>query len=64
VGHESDGRYAVTYNVADVGWFVREVLQCGDDAEVLEPPSLWDAVKASQSSPLSRQGEGDRGVWA
>lgn len=40
-----DGRYAVTYKVADAGWFVREVLQYGDGAEVLEPPSLREAVK-------------------
>jgi predicted DNA-binding transcriptional regulator YafY len=40
-----DGRYAVAYQVADPGWFVREVLQYGDGAEVLEPPSLREAVK-------------------
>ena len=40
-----DGRYVVTYQVADAGWFVREVLQYGDGAEVLEPPSLREAVK-------------------
>jgi proteasome accessory factor C len=40
-----DGRYAVTYRVADAGWFVREVLQYGDGAEVLDPPSLREAVK-------------------
>ena len=40
-----DGRYAVTYRVADAGWFVREVLQYGDGAEVLEPASLREAVK-------------------
>ena len=40
-----DGRYVVTYRVADGGWFVREVLQYGDGAEVLEPPSLREAVR-------------------
>jgi proteasome accessory factor C len=40
-----DGRYAVTYRVADPAWFVREVLQYGDAAEVLEPASLREAVK-------------------
>ena len=40
-----DGRYAVTCRVADPAWFVREVLQYGDGAEVLGPPSLREAVK-------------------
>lgn len=40
-----DGRYVVAYRVADPAWFVREVLQYGDGAEVLEPESLRDAVR-------------------
>jgi proteasome accessory factor C len=40
-----DGRYGVVYRVADAGWFVREVLQYGDGAEVLGPPSLREAVR-------------------
>lgn len=40
-----DGRYVVTYRVADPAWFVREVLQYGAGAEVLEPESLRETVK-------------------
>jgi len=39
------GRYVVRFRVADPAWFVREVLQYGDGAEVLEPDSLREAVK-------------------
>ena len=39
------GRYVVTFRVADPAWFVREVLQYGDGAEVLEPESLREAVR-------------------
>ena len=42
---QSDGRYAVTFQVADPAWFVREVLQHGADAEVLGPESLREAVR-------------------
>lgn len=39
------GRYMVRFRVADPAWFVREVLQYGDGAEVLEPESLREAVR-------------------
>jgi len=42
---QSDGRYVVEFRVADVRWFVREVLQYGVEAEVLEPESLREAVR-------------------
>jgi|SRR5689334_1326770 len=42
---DGQGRYVVTFRVADPAWFVREVLQYGDGAEVLEPESLRDAVR-------------------
>jgi predicted DNA-binding transcriptional regulator YafY len=42
---DSRGRYVVRFRVADPAWFVREVLQYGDGAEVLEPESLRDAVR-------------------
>jgi predicted DNA-binding transcriptional regulator YafY len=41
----ADGRYVVTFEVADPAWFVREILQYGAEAEVLEPESLRAAVK-------------------
>ena len=41
------GRYVVTFNVADPAWFVREVLQYGAEAEVLEPRAMREAVKAA-----------------
>ena len=45
-GHEQrDGRYVVTFHVADPAWFVREVLQYGAEAEVLGPEGLREAVK-------------------
>jgi predicted DNA-binding transcriptional regulator YafY len=40
-----DGCYEVTFPVADPSWFVREVLQYGAEAEVVEPESLREAVK-------------------
>lgn len=43
------GRYVVTFRVADPAWFVREVLQYGDGAEVLEPESLREAVMRAVS---------------
>lgn len=42
---QRDGRYVVTFQVADPAWFVREVLQYGEEAEVLGPESLREAVK-------------------
>jgi proteasome accessory factor C len=44
---QSDGRYVVTFRVADPAWFVREVLQYGAEAEVLEPKSLREAVRGA-----------------
>jgi predicted DNA-binding transcriptional regulator YafY len=40
-----DGRYEVTFQVADPSWFVREILQYGAEAEVVEPGSLREAVR-------------------
>ena len=42
-----DGRYVVTFRVADAGWFVREILQYGAEAEVLEPEGLREAVRGA-----------------
>jgi predicted DNA-binding transcriptional regulator YafY len=41
---QRDGRYIVTFQVADPAWFVREVLQYGAEAEVLRPEALREAV--------------------
>jgi predicted DNA-binding transcriptional regulator YafY len=41
---QSDGRYVVEFRVADPGWFVREILQYGAEAEVVEPARLREAV--------------------
>ena len=46
---DGQGRYVVAYRVADPAWFVREVLQYGDGAEVLEPESLREAVMRAVS---------------
>ncbi|HEU5260183.1 MAG TPA: WYL domain-containing protein [Gemmatimonadales bacterium] len=40
-----DGGYVVTFKVADPAWFVREVMQYGAEAVVLEPESLREAVR-------------------
>src|SRR5947207_91961 len=42
-----DGRYGVTFRVADAGWFVREILPYGAAAEVLEPEGLREAVRGA-----------------
>jgi proteasome accessory factor C len=42
---QRDGRYVVTFQVADPAWFVREVLQYGAEAEVLGPEGLREAVR-------------------
>ena len=42
-----DGRYVVIFKVADAAWFVREVLQYGAEAEVLEPEGLREAVRGA-----------------
>ncbi len=42
---QSDGRYVVTFQVADPAWFVREVLQYGAEAQVLAPEGLREAVR-------------------
>lgn len=42
---QADGRYVVTFQVADPAWFVREVLQYGAEADVVEPESLRTAVR-------------------
>lgn len=45
-GHDlPDGRYEVTFPVADPSWFVREMLQYGAEAEVVAPESLREAVR-------------------
>ncbi|MBK7784516.1 MAG: WYL domain-containing protein [Gemmatimonadetes bacterium] len=41
-----DGRYLVRLPVADPRWLAREILQYGAEAEVLEPASLRDFVRA------------------
>jgi len=46
-----DGRYEVTFPVADPSWFVREMLQYGAEAEVVEPVSLREAVRAMVTPP-------------
>jgi len=43
---DGKGRYIVTFRVADPAWLAREVLQYGAEAEVLEPESLREAVRA------------------
>jgi len=40
-----DGRYVVKLLVADPRWLVREVLQYGAEAEVLEPEGMRDLVR-------------------
>ena len=42
---QPNGRYLVTFRVADPAWFVREMLQYGADADVVGPESLREAVK-------------------
>lgn len=42
---QTDGRYLVTFRVADPAWFVREVTQYGAEAEVTDPASLREAVR-------------------
>jgi proteasome accessory factor C len=42
---QANGRYLVTFQVADPAWFVREVLQYGAEAEVVGPESLREAVR-------------------
>jgi predicted DNA-binding transcriptional regulator YafY len=44
---QQDGRYVVTFKVADPAWFVREVLQYGAEAEVLEPEGIREAVRGA-----------------
>jgi proteasome accessory factor C len=46
-----DGRYEVTFPVADPSWFVREMLQYGAEAEVMEPESLRGAVRRMVLTP-------------
>jgi predicted DNA-binding transcriptional regulator YafY len=42
---DRDGRYVVKFRVADPAWFVREVLEYGAEAEVLQPEGLREAVR-------------------
>jgi predicted DNA-binding transcriptional regulator YafY len=42
---DHEGRYVVNFRVADAAWFVREVLQYGAEAEVLQPEGLREAVR-------------------
>lgn len=44
---QSDGRYVVTFQVADPAWFVRELLQYGAEAEVVGPENLREAVRGA-----------------
>lgn len=44
--HMADGGLEVTLNVADPAWLVREVLQYGDRAEVINPESMREAMRA------------------
>src|SRR2546430_2317869 len=44
---DKDGRYVVAFRVADPAWFVREVLQYGAEAEVLEPEGLREVVRGA-----------------
>jgi predicted DNA-binding transcriptional regulator YafY len=46
-----DGRYEVTFPVADPTWFVREMLQYGAEAEVVEPESLREVVRGMVLTP-------------
>jgi len=58
-----DGRYEVTFPVADPSWFVREILQYGAEAEVVEPASLREAVRRMVSTSRglkARLGESER----
>lgn len=42
---QADGRYVVSFHVADPAWFVRELLQYGSEAEVLGPEGLRETVR-------------------
>src|SRR5262245_6048852 len=42
---QRDGRYVVTFQVADPAWFVREVMKYAAEAEVLGPEGLREAVR-------------------
>lgn len=46
-----DGRYEVMFPVVDPSWFVREMLQYGAEAEVVEPESLREAVRRMVLTP-------------
>jgi proteasome accessory factor C len=47
VERQPDGSVLVRYRVSDPTWLVRHVLQHGPDAEVLAPPEMREAVRAS-----------------
>jgi predicted DNA-binding transcriptional regulator YafY len=47
----ADGQYEVSFPVADPSWFVREMLQYGAEAEVVEPASLREAVRGMVLTP-------------
>ena len=45
----ADGSVIVTYHVANIDWMIREVLQYGDAAEVLEPLAYREAMRVALS---------------
>jgi predicted DNA-binding transcriptional regulator YafY len=46
---DGEGRYVVTFKVADPAWLAREVLRYGVEAEVVGPASLREAVRSAVS---------------
>jgi predicted DNA-binding transcriptional regulator YafY len=64
-----DGSYEVAFAVADPSWFVREILQYGAEAEVVEPESLREAVRdmvadSRQPSAISKLNRKPRALTA
>ena len=47
---DADGSLTLEHPLADVAWAVRNVLQYGPDAEVLEPEDVREAVRAQLSA--------------
>lgn len=46
----ADGSVVVTYEVSDISWLVRTVLQYGDEAEVIGPEAYREAVRRALAS--------------